>query len=762
MKCHVYTVLLLCHVLPSLAATFSVTKQSRASSNFRVLAASGDDNSLDINTAQDLIYMANITVGGNSYVVQLDTGSSDLWIQGPSFPLPNGSPTAIAHNVTYGIGWAYGNVSYAEVEFAGISVKKQGFLDVSSAQNPALGYGANGILGLGFTSLSTVDALVNSTGFDTGRSLLYNLFEDNPSEPNFIAFALQRTKEDNQDDVEGSFSVGEYEPAYASVADTPAIPTWPEKSPKRWSVIVEALLIGDKTITPTTIVPDVPSNRAVAVLDTGTSYSYAPKDICDAIYSGISGASFDPLTGQWTVPCNVEVDIAIQIGGRVFPLHPLDVAPKSVGSDSVCVGSFVAQSFSSGNQFDWLVGDNFLRSVYSIYDFGDFDSNHQMGDPYVKLLSLIKPDEASSEFAQARGTTAKTGITYNSSNETANAASSTSVTLSADVADTIAKIGNYFPAVLAVLALNAVVLLTILIVGVVLLCQRRKKRRLRAAKGRTAGRLTPMPMNSNGEVSPEEPVYQPVSMALTEDTFVPPMASFRKHSFGGDGRPTSVATLPPKMYNIAEGPPSPGFKEFDARPRSMAAFGVQHRASTSSAMPLNGPTPEDEPFVAPRSPRAPSIRSYHSQNSGYLQESQGASGIPMQEFPPSSPSGPEKNEPHTPIREATLSGVTLSDAPMARAFSKNVPAMSGVTLTDAPVPRAPFRNADPRPMSVGNHPSAEFAHPNLPPRRAPPPAPAPAPEVHHMAEEDITLAPPNPFYLRSGGGNSADRPRSVA
>jgi saccharopepsin len=40
-------------------------------------------------------------------------------------------------------------------------------------------------MGLGFTSLSRIDALVNKTGSSSGRSLLYNLFSDNPNEPNF-------------------------------------------------------------------------------------------------------------------------------------------------------------------------------------------------------------------------------------------------------------------------------------------------------------------------------------------------------------------------------------------------------------------------------------------------------------------------------------------------------------------------------------------------------------------------------------------------
>lgn len=90
---------------------------------------------------------------------------------------------------------------------ASISIPSQAYLDVSQAQNPALSYGAVGIVGLGFTQLSTIDALVNHTGAATGRSLLYNAFWDNQAEPNYIAFSMQRSAEPN-DDVQGTFSIG--------------------------------------------------------------------------------------------------------------------------------------------------------------------------------------------------------------------------------------------------------------------------------------------------------------------------------------------------------------------------------------------------------------------------------------------------------------------------------------------------------------------------------------------------------------------------
>ena len=157
-----------------------------------------------------------------------------------------------------------------------ISVPNQAFLDVSSAQNPAITYGASGIMGLGFTSLSSIDAVVNKTGSSSGRSLLYNLFSANPKEPNFIAISLQRAA-DPTDDAEGTFLIGELDPNYSAVNQTPPIPTFPVANPTRWTVLLEGILdaSGNTTVPMTSTVPDAPSNRAVALLDSGTSYRCA-------------------------------------------------------------------------------------------------------------------------------------------------------------------------------------------------------------------------------------------------------------------------------------------------------------------------------------------------------------------------------------------------------------------------------------------------------------------------------------------------------
>ncbi|EIW61303.1 acid protease [Trametes versicolor FP-101664 SS1] len=527
-----------------------------------VLAAtsSSDDSDVDLSSFHDLLYIANVTVGGTEYPLQLDTGSSDLWVKGASSPLPNTDQTSLTLNLTYGIGSTFGHISYTPVEFAGINISQQAIIDASNASNPILNYGVSGIVGLGFTKLSSIDAALTKSGKSDGKSLLYNLFADNPKEPNFIAFALQRTLEATGD-VEGSFTIGEYDDDYKDVANSPKIPTYPVTDPMRWTVLLDAFLIGQGSVALTSTVPNAPSDKAVVMLDSGTSYTYAPKAVCDAMYGNITGASYSSALGQWIVPCSAEVDVALQFGSSVYPIHPIDVTPVSLSDDSLCVGSFVPQTVSVGaGQFDWLIGDNVMRSLYTVYDFGDFDSTGTtMGDPYMQLLALVDPNAASTEFHKARGGSASGNITYNAQNvssstsATAAAASGgTSVELSDELSSTLNKLQGYLPALLAVMALNALVLLVLAGAGVAYMCRRRGKARARRNPGRQSGAASPMPLQRTSSFgmpsgSGDTHVYQPVSMALTEDTFVPPSPAFSK---GGlrepsglrmDDRPKSVA-----------------------------------------------------------------------------------------------------------------------------------------------------------------------------------------------------------------------------
>ncbi|KAJ7700087.1 aspartic peptidase domain-containing protein [Mycena rosella] len=754
-------------------------------SKVSVLAAANDDNGLDLSTVHDLIYMANFTVGNTVYPVQLDTGSSDVWIKGASSPLPNCTDTAATYNLTYGIGWVYGHIAYGPVQFAGINVASQALLDVSSANNPALGYGADGLVGLGFTSLSSIDNAVNETGASTGRSLLYNLFLDNPSEPNFIAFALQRST-DSSDTVQGSFSIGEYEPEYAAVMNATAISTWPVSFPSRWNVLVEALLVGNTVVTPTTTVPGVPSNRAVVLLDSGTSYTYAPTAICDAIYSGVPGAQYSATLGQWVVPCDAEVDIALQFGGQIFPIHPLDVTPTNLANASFCVGSFVPQTVSVGaGEFDWLVGDNVLRSLYSIYDFGDFDSSNKMGDPYVKLLALVDPNEASKDFHAARGGNAATNITYNASNSTTTSPSSSIV--SADVTDTLNKIVTFLPAMLGIMALNAAVLIALIVFGVVYMC---RKGRSKATARKSRGRMTPMPMDPrNSYIAGLEPqqhhVYQPVSMALTEDLermrpmsmnprdsfaagvpmadravvsmaiteddmFIPPSPTAR--TFKGSGlrpadRPSSSAYQRQPSIALSEDqlfvPPSPGFRSFDGNPGDRPkSVNYQRQASQDSLVAPEHSFDESRPRSVGYE-RGPSEDSIFVASPTPLASEPVILPPPQRQAPPPPPS---RQPPQAPQRQPP------SPEPQPQPQPQRQSSRDSVRLTDdqfAPGTSSPA--PIPRPRRQGSNNSGLFVPRNFTGQ------PGDRPQSFAPGADSPALAPPTPAFYSDGG-----RPKSIA
>lgn len=481
--------LALCFLLPLTSAvktTLRRVETTRSTAGPRALypvinAATGEDD-VDLVNSLNVVYMAAISIGGVDYTVQLDSGSSDLWVRPHGTgTLAGATDTQLTYNITYSIGYAAGNIVTVPVEFAGYTVASQAVLQVTSSDNPVFSFGADGVFGLGFTSLSNVDRTVTAAGGDYGHDFLYNVFAQNSSAPNFIAFQLER-KNDLASDTDSIFAIGELEAKYNGISQTQKISTWPVSSPKRWSVLLDGYEYADgikRTLA--TKVDGAPSS--IILLDTGASYAYASQDLVTGLYGSVQGASFDSTKGMWVVPCDQEVNFSLWIGGRKFNWDPLDVVVPSIGDNTTCVGSIIPTSSLSG--FDFHAGDVFLRSLYTVFDFGDFDASGKMGDPYVRLWSLINQPTASAEFHQIRGGTAQ--VYKSSSNADPNAPSATpdvptnassddTVSAEQEMAKNIKTLVSYAPIALGVLGLNALLLVVILSLGLSFICKRKKKR----------------------------------------------------------------------------------------------------------------------------------------------------------------------------------------------------------------------------------------------------------------------------------------------
>lgn len=219
-----------------------------------------------------------------------------------------------------------------------------------------------------------------------------------------------------------------------------------------------------------------------------------------------------------------------------------------------------------------------------------------MGNPYIKLLSLTDPNEASAEFVAVRGGSARTNITYNAASGSSSGL--TNVSVSSSTADKLSKLVDYIPAMLGVLALNALALLVVAAVGVAYICRRRNRKsskKERALLALNARAPTPFPGSSStfnggntgnheyervannmpaGEQDPEDAPFtppEPAFHAFEGDTLRPLPGARPRSTFAGIGMPRDYRVSAAGSDVTTFVPPSPSFKkELSDRPKSIA------------------------------------------------------------------------------------------------------------------------------------------------------------------------------------------------
>ncbi|KAJ3489681.1 hypothetical protein NLJ89_g11508 [Agrocybe chaxingu] len=179
-----------------------MTKKARStgSRNRRRGNASG---SVGLGNNVDLLYTVPIEVGNNVFAVNLDTGSSDLWVVSdtcrrgacsgartaryPQSSVPSGGANV---NMTYGDSttgtFASGAVGLDTATIAGVSMNQQAFGVVNDTSNFLVQFEAAGIFGLSFPAASRVQQAVvtrNSGPIDTTDKFIESTYTSGPLLP---------------------------------------------------------------------------------------------------------------------------------------------------------------------------------------------------------------------------------------------------------------------------------------------------------------------------------------------------------------------------------------------------------------------------------------------------------------------------------------------------------------------------------------------------------------------------------------------------
>lgn len=377
-------------------------------------ATANATNGIPIRNVNNVEYLGNITLGGQTFSVILDTGSADLWVAGS---VPNAKNLGKSVSLSYAIGTAKGNVNTAPLSFGSYTVQDQAFVlvtDTSTFASDFSNAAYQGLLGLGPNTGSVIYRKIDADD-NSADSTLFRIFEQGQTSSNYITFLLNRAK-DVMQSYTGEFTVSEVVPQFSNITSQTKlvikdVPTLTDAD-QHWAVLSDGWGVtgpDGNFIEIGSSVPHVDDEKLVAVIDTGFTFSQVPRGMADAIYGRVQGAVYDEDDELWRLPCDQELNITFHFGGADFPIHPLDISSSDIqvtmAGNTYCTGTFqpITTAFSLLGEYDIILGMSFLRNAYTLIDFGDFvKGGKDSSDPFVQMLPLTNSASAHADFVQTR------------------------------------------------------------------------------------------------------------------------------------------------------------------------------------------------------------------------------------------------------------------------------------------------------------------------------------------------------------------------
>ncbi|KAI1136609.1 acid protease [Hypoxylon sp. FL0543] len=275
----------------------------------------------------------------------VDTGASTTWVMGSGCTSsacskhntfgPNDSKTyndtGDNYSVEYGSGEVSGHVISDSISIGGLEVTMPfGVANVTSDQFSQFPF--EGILGLSMTPNTWLtyvrDAkLIQSNVF--GVALARNSDGKNDGE---IAFGAP-----NKAKFKGDLS-------YTTI-----------QSGNSWAIPMDDVLYDGHS---------AGVKNRLAYIDTGTTFVFGPPEDVAALYKLVPDSKSTDNGQTYTVPCNSNASVAFSFSGQTWTASVKDFT-SAPNSDGTCFGNVYGMEFVSGA---WLLGDMFLKNVYSVFD----------------------------------------------------------------------------------------------------------------------------------------------------------------------------------------------------------------------------------------------------------------------------------------------------------------------------------------------------------------------------------------------------------
>jgi cathepsin D len=319
----------------------------------------------------DTQYYGPITIGtpAQDFLVVFDTGSSNLWVPSKLCPWDDWAcdihntydstksstykVNGTAFSIEYGSGTTSGFISEDVVSLGSLNIQNQQFGEATEEDGPSFILAQfDGILGLAFVTISV----------DHTTPVWYNILDQKLVDQPVFAFWLSKTEDLKL--AGGEMTLGGVD----STKYNGPINYVPLTSATYWEFTVSDFQLGGTSL------GWCKSGSCYAVADTGTSLIAGPKNFINTLNSKL-GAIVIPEVNEAIFPdCNVTAtlpNIQIVIAKFTYVLTPKDyVVQITEAGQAVCISGFLGVDFPPPIQDLFILGDVFISTYYTVFDFG--------------------------------------------------------------------------------------------------------------------------------------------------------------------------------------------------------------------------------------------------------------------------------------------------------------------------------------------------------------------------------------------------------
>ncbi|KAH8697215.1 putative aspartic-type endopeptidase [Talaromyces proteolyticus] len=305
---------------------------------------------------QDFSYFFSMDFGSKNQSMWMlfDTGGTNTWTFGSNCTVQacelhntfgsNGSTTLQVSTQPFDVGYGTGTVSGVlgtdTVSFADFSLQLT-FGLASNASSDFTNYPMDGILGLGRSNASTTGTLTAMQAIAQAHLLHSNI----------LGISLQRTSDGAKD---GEITFGGVDTtkftgdiSYTNIS----------AGASGWQVPIDDAIVNGRPLNFT--------SRS-AIIDTGTSYIFLPPNDASAVHALIPGSS--PAGQNFNIPCSTNATVQFTFSGVSYNVSPKDYVGSATDSSGATCYSNIIGVQTTGSDV-WLLGDVFLKNVYTVFDF---------------------------------------------------------------------------------------------------------------------------------------------------------------------------------------------------------------------------------------------------------------------------------------------------------------------------------------------------------------------------------------------------------